>query len=369
MKIIIDARFYGPEATGIGRYLGNLLENLDQLDQKNHYVIFLNKLGYNLFKPKSKNFRKVLADAHWYTIKEQVLIPYLIKKERPDLVHFPHFNVPLAFNSKFVVTIHDLTLSKHGKEISENRLYPIYLLKRFLYKKTINKAVNASEKILVPTKTIKEKILDQFSVPKEKITVTHEAADQFTTKDFEQESLTKYKVKEPYILTVGNSYLYKNIKVVIDALKILPKNIILVHVSKQDVFSQGLVDYARREELGKRFKIIGPLSQDDLVNLYKGAKAYIFPSKSEGFGLPGLESMAVGCPVVASNIDVFKEVYGEAPLYFDTNDPKDLARNVRLILENESIRMKKITSGLKQVKKYSWKKLANETLDVYNSLL
>ena len=369
MKIVIDARFLGPEGYGVGNYVENLLENLVRIDTQNKYVVLLKKSNYNLFKPKSKNFKKVLADAHWYSVREQVLIPRLVKKEKPDLVHFPHFNVPLAFNGKFVVTIHDLTLSKHGKEISGNRLYPNYLLKRFLYMKTINKAVHDSEKILVPTKTVKEEILDRFSVPKEKITATHEAADQFITKIYKQDYLNKYNVKKPYILTVGNSYPYKNIKVVINALNNLPKNISLVHVSKKDVFSLGLAEYAREKGFEDRFKFIGPVHQKDLINLYKGAKAFIFPSKSEGFGLPGLEAMAVGCPVVASDIDVFKEVYGEASLYFDTNNAKDLARNVRLILENDSIREKKITSGLEQVKKYSWKKLAKETLDVYNSVL
>src|SRR3989344_4463888 len=109
MKIAIDARFYGPEGTGIGRYLENLLRELEKIDSINQYTVLLRKNNFDLFNPKGANFKKILTDARWYSVKEQILVPAVLSKIKPDLVHFPHVNIPLLWGGKFVVTIHDLT--------------------------------------------------------------------------------------------------------------------------------------------------------------------------------------------------------------------------------------------------------------------
>src|SRR3990167_6714654 len=108
MRIGLDARFLGPEGTGIGRYVSSLLENLEAIDKNNYYVVFLRKQNWHLFNPTSPNFTKVLADARWYTAKEQLIMPFLLKKAKLDLLHVPHFNIPVAYPGKMIVTIHDL---------------------------------------------------------------------------------------------------------------------------------------------------------------------------------------------------------------------------------------------------------------------
>src|SRR4030066_1638245 len=112
MKIALDARFFGPEGTGIGKYVEKLLENLEQLDSQNKYYIILRKSNFPLYNPKTANFEKVLVDAAWYGVKEQILLPAVLARLKPDLVHFPHFNIPLLYPGKFVVTIHDVTKSE-----------------------------------------------------------------------------------------------------------------------------------------------------------------------------------------------------------------------------------------------------------------
>jgi glycosyltransferase involved in cell wall biosynthesis len=377
MKIAIDARFLSPEGLGIGTYTDNLLSNLIEIDNKNEYTVLLRRSNFHLINSNKDNFKKILVDAHWYSAKEQLLVPLALFKENPDLVHFLHFNVPLAWNGKFVVTIHDLTLNKYARQISASKFYPSYLIKKFVYENILKKAVAGSEKIITPSSFVKKDILKHFKLSKDKVIISHEAVDDELKEEGRQELsvgekkkvLSTYGVKEPFILTVGNSYPYKNIGRILEALKVLPADINLVHVSRRDTFSDGLIQIAKEQSLGERFKVTGFVPREDLIALYKSANVFAFPSFSEGFGLPGLEAMALGCPVACSDTSVFREVYGEAVLYFDPNDSGVVAKVINNLLKNQALREKLVRLGFRQARKYSWRKLAKQTLEVYNSLL
>lgn len=376
MKIAIDARFFGPEGTGIGKYTEKLVLNLEKLDRKNEYFIILRKNNWRLFNPTASNFKKVLADARGYSLKEQVLLPAVLLKIKPDLVHFPHFNIPLLYPGKFVVTIHDMTVSEFKSTSSSKLSPPVYLLKHAAYKATINQAVTRARKIFVPSNFTKKKICKAFGLSAEKVTATYEAADEIfvRTRDKEvssgrkREILAKYGIRQPFIIYVGRAAPHKNISVVLEALRLLKGKIYLVHASTIDVFIERLKKQA--EELGVADKYIaaGYVFNDDLVDLLKTAECFIFPSLSEGFGLPGIEAMAAGCPVVCSNVPVFKEVYGEAAMYFDPRDPKDVSNKLKHLLGKPALRGDLIKRGFEQVGRYSWTRLAKETLRVYEEL-
>jgi len=164
MKIAIDARFLGPEGTGIGKYIEKLLENLQNLDSENEYVVILRRTNFNLFNQKAKNFKKIMADSSWYTLKEQVLLPAVLSKIRPDLVHFPHFNVPLLYPGKFVLTVHDITKSEFKNIASTTHSKPIFLLKHTGYEFILNQAVRRAKKILVPSNSVKNKLFENFDL-------------------------------------------------------------------------------------------------------------------------------------------------------------------------------------------------------------
>ncbi len=377
MKILIDARFLGPEGLGIGTYVDNLLCNLIEIDKKNEYTILLRRSNFHLINLKKSNFKKILINAHWYSAKEQLLVPLALYKENPDLVHFPHFNVPLAWKGKFVVTIHDLTLNNYGKGIITSKFPPAYLIKKFMYNAILKKAVTSSKKIITPSNFVRKGILKHFKLSKDKVVVNHEAVDDKFKEEGRRELsagekkkvLATYGIKEPFILTVGNSYPYKNVTGVLESLKALPNDINLVHVSRKDEFSSSIALKAKNLGISERFIVTGFVSKDDLVALYKSASVFAFPSLSEGFGLPGLEAMALGCPVACSDTPVFREVYGESAFYFNPGSYQDIARSVNDILKNQVLRERLVLLGLEQVKKYSWRKLAKQTLEVYNSLL
>jgi len=377
MKIGIDARFLGPEGAGIGRYVENLLLNLEKIDQKNEYRIFLKKSNFPLFNPKEPNFKKVLADARWYGVKEQILLPPLLVREKLDLVHFPHFNIPLLYPGRFVVTVHDTIKSEFWGKSSTTKVLPVYLAKHVAYEIAIRQAVSRAKKIFTPSGYVKNKLAKDFKVKKEKIVVTHEAVDQSFIKAGRQDVgegrsnqvLATYGVKKPFILYVGNAFPYKNLDNLLLAMKEVDPKIKLVYVSSRNAFAERFFRKGQQLGLSERIIMAGYIPDEDLMALYKLAECYIFPSFSEGFGLPALEAMAVGCPVVCSNIPVFKEVYEEAALYFNPKSPKDISDKISLVIQNQDLKNQKIGEGFEQVNKYSWKKMAEETLDVYRKVV
>lgn len=173
MKILIDARLYGLENAGLGRYTINLLSELSKIDSKNQYIVLLRKKYFDeLTFPD--NWKKVLADIRHYSFAEQVLIPGIIKKENPDMVHFVHFNTPFFYRGKFIVTIHDMLMHKFAGLSATTLPAPLYLIKQILYKIVFKKAILASRKIIVPSQAVKKEILEYFKVDEGKIEVIYE---------------------------------------------------------------------------------------------------------------------------------------------------------------------------------------------------
>ena len=220
-KILIDARFYGLEHSGLGRYTINLISELQKIESSFEYAILLRKKYFNELNFKY-NWKKILADFPHYTVKEQLHLPSLIAKEKPDLVHFPHLNVPLGYHGPFVVTIHDLIMHKQGIEATTLPI-PIYFAKRIPFKLVTRSAVKRANHIIVPSNSVKDEIIDYYKVNENKITVTHEGfAKDFVSDNRgagETEILSNYGLPpNQYLLYVGNAYPHKNLKKLIKLL-------------------------------------------------------------------------------------------------------------------------------------------------------
>ncbi|MDP2671600.1 MAG: glycosyltransferase family 1 protein [bacterium] len=376
MKIAIDARFFGPEGTGIGRYVENLLNELVKIDTENEYVVLLRKNNYPLFNPESSNFKKVLTDAKWYSVKEQVVVPAVLTREKPDLVHFPHLNVPLLWGGKFVVTVHDTTTNEFGGSAATTRMKPIYFVKSAGYKIVANQAVKRASKILVPSEFIKKKVAASFGVKPSKIEVTYEAADQIflslgekkVAEGQKKKVLESFGVRDPYLLYVGNLFPYKNIQVIFEALRLLEPKTKLVIVGARNRFTEKVQEEVKDLGLEDRVKFVGFVPNEELVILFQEALAFVFPSLSEGFGLPGLEAMACLCPVIAAKISSLPEVYATAAVYFDPHKPPELAKKVKEVAENKKLREGLTKAGQERVRQFSWRKMAEQTLAVYNQV-
>lgn len=362
MKVGIDARFIGPQGTGLGKYTEKLIENLAQIDRKNEYYIFLRQNNWDYLK-LPRNFTKVLADIPWYSLAEQTKLAGIFQKQNLDLLHVPHFNVPLLYRGKFVITIHDLIHHQFSQEATTTRNPLIFKIKRLGYKVVISWAVERAQKIIVPSNYVKDQVEGTFKVSPDKITVTYEAAEE----EYLTETRDKREETRKFLLYVGNAYPHKNLNALLDALTLL-RTLNLIIVSPRDVFTQRLKSEIKNRHLEDHVKLSGYLEAKDLVKLFHQASAYVFPSLAEGFGIPGLNAMAAGLPVVCSSIPTLKEVYGEAALYFDPHDQNDIAEKIAKTVRDSTLRQRLINSGYKQAAKYSWRRLAEQTLGVYESV-
>ncbi len=369
MLIGIDARFYSE--SGVGRYLRNLIGNLKELDKTNQYIIFLLPKDYAGFE-ETENFKKNIADYKWYGFAEQFNLPKQLNKYELDLVHFPHFNVPIFYSGKFVVTIHDL-IHQHHQMSRATTLNPItFKIKQIGYRRVFKNAAVKSQKILVPSKTVRKLLIEEWKVPSNKIIVTQEGVDAnllSVGRSIKTESinktLTKFKIDQPYLFYVGNAHPHKNLEGLIKSFLIIQKKypeLLLVLSGQDHYFWQRL----KKENNHKNIIYTGFIDDTELVALYKKAQALVIPSFEEGFGIPLLEAFALDCPVVCSKAGSLREVGGNACLYFDPTSTNELVEKINQVLSDPQIRKKLIINGKKRLTLFSWRKLAQKTLEVYS---
>jgi len=371
MRIGIDARFYGSIGKGLGRYTQKLIEHLEHIDSENQYVVFLRKENFDEYQPHNKNFQKVLADYCWYTFSEQLFFPIALRKMKLDLMHFPHFNVPILYFGDFVLTIHDLILI-HFPTQRGTKLNPIWFwIKYAAYKLTILLAIHRSKKIIAVSQFTKDDIISRYSAARKKIIVTYEACDDLCRISLvsSHEVLEKYGIIKAYLLYVGNAYPHKNLEKMVDSFALISlqyPNLQLALVGKEDFFYARLKKLVEKNNI-KNVHFLGFVCDQDLDVLYRFADLYVFPSLYEGFGLPPLEAMAKGTAVVSSNHPCMREVLGEAAYYADAKKSENFAKSVIDVLSDKDLQMNLREKGYSQAKRYSWNRMANETLDIYRN--
>jgi glycosyltransferase involved in cell wall biosynthesis len=385
----IDARFYGPLGKGLGRYTQEIVDNVIAIDKDNslfRYVIFLSPENFDEFICPNDNVRKELITARWYTLAEQFEVPYKWYKAKIDLMHFPHFNVPLVKPGKYVVTIHDLILTKFPTHRAST-LHPIiYWLKDKAYRLIISSAVKFAEKIITVSQFTKSDLISQFEAQELKIEVTYEGVANlskgndslFVAKLDNKKTLALYDIHGPFLLYVGNAYPHKNLDGLIEAFAKLHSkyaNLRLVLVGKEDYFYNRIKTVAKSNNLWQKENVNSPVvftgyvPDVDLEALFQEATVYVFPSLYEGFGLPPLEAMAHGCPVASSNRASMPEILGEAAIYFNPEDKEEIVAVIENVLNNQNERERLVSLGLSQIKKYSWWECALATSNVYHKIL
>lgn len=370
MRIGIDARFFGPQETGIGRYVERLIRHLALIDTRHEYVVFLRQRAFDWWTPPNERWSKVLADIHWYGLEEQRRMPGIFRRQHLDLLHVPHFNVPLFTRQRFVVTIHDLILDEFPTERSTTLEPLLFAMKFQAYKAVVNHAIRQSQAIITVSEYSRSQLLKRFSLDQGKVHVTYESVDPIAT-SVPWQQIAEHGVRQPYILHVGNSYPHKNLDRLLEAMEQLQQRgsiAQLVVVGKNDYFSQRLQGLAQQKNL-RNVLFFGFASDQELAALYEHATAYVFPSLSEGFGLPGLEAMQAGVPVLAAKASCLPEVFGKAAEYFDPLNSTSIAYSIERVLRDTLLRQQLIAAGRDQLAKYSWRRMAEETLAIYEQTL
>lgn len=362
MHIAIDARIIN---SSTGRYIERLLTYLQQLDSPHQYSVLVRAKDKDFWKPTNPQFKVVVADYHQYTFGEQIGFCVFLTRLNADLVHFCMPQQPLLYRGRAVTTVHDLNLLKIKE--NEGMSWPVLKFKQAIFRQLLRSVTKRSAYVLAPTQFTKDDLLAFQPVPESQVIVTYEAADLVAEST---EPVQRY-AKKRFMIIVGRAEKYKNQKGAIEAHQILlttHPDLHLVIIGKRDSNSDELNEWALREGY-RQFEFFGFASDEQLAWFYENCAVYAFPSFMEGFGLHALEAMKHGAPVVSSNATCLPEVLGDAALYFDPADPHEMARQVARVLDDKKLRAGLMKKGTKQAKKYSWKRMAEQTLAAYDKAL
>ena len=242
MRIGIDARFYGK--AGPGRYTKNIVKHLEKVDNSNDYFIFLKKDGFEQYNPENNKFIKILSDYPWYSFAEQTKFLLLLLRYKLDLFYVPHFNIPVLYPGRIVTAIPDMTMHTYSTQRGTTLPIWYFKIKKIVYKFVFWLAVARSFKVIVPSQNVISDFLKNLKFKQSKYVLAYEGVDPdfFTKEENPRMILDKYKIKTPFILSVGSMYEHKNVEGLIEAYKILKIKHgykgQLVLVSKKDKFSQ-----------------------------------------------------------------------------------------------------------------------------------
>lgn len=371
-RIGIDARMYSARFTGIGRYNYELIHHLVSIDQENTYVIFLNEPEYSSFELFAPNLEKVQVDARHYSLREQTVFLKKLLAAKLDLVHFTHFNSPLLYPGKQVVTIHDLTLSYFpGKKMTAAHY-------RAAYNLSIWAVTKKALRVIAISQNTKKDIIELLQVPEEKIRVIYEGAAETFVDDKRPEPIARvreaYHLPRPFILYAGVWRSHKNVTGLIEAFALMRST----HGYEGDLVITGRADplYTEVPETIVRLGLedhvhcVGLVPEEDLGVLFNAAEVYVFPSFYEGFGLPALEAFAAGVPLAASNTSCLPEICGEGnAVFFDPHNPAHMAEVIMRAVTDMPLRTQLIARGKQRLQDFSWRRMAEETLAVYRDAL
>lgn len=365
MTIGIDARLI--DETGVGRYIKNLISQLSAIDTTNSYVVFLTEKAFGPFMVPNARWKKVEARVRWHTVKEQFVMPRLFAREHCDLVHIPYHNPPILYSGSMVLTIHDLIILHFDTGNATTLPVPLYKLKRLGYFIELWIGLRKAKRIIAVSEATKQEIVDHFGINPEKITVTYEGVDEhiLTTGRGKSTGALQNIIEGRYVLYVGNAYPHKNLDTLLTAFVLLRKkktsaNTKLVLVGNDDFFYRRLKAKAATLGLHDDVVFFGQANDSELFHLYTYARAFVFPSLMEGFGLPALEALSLGCPVIVSDIPVFHEILGDTARYVDPRDPAAIAG---AISDTETMQNKH-RAQLPRVP-YNWRSMAERTLALY----
>lgn len=364
MHIVIDARI---RRASTGRPVDNLLTYLQTEDKKNRYTILLEQ--DDDWKPKSARFKPVPCRFKQFSLNplQQILYAWQLHRLKPDLVHFTLTGQqPIFYFGKQITFTHDLTMLKYARRGRLPRW--VHWLRMRGYRFLLWQAHRKAIKIQVPTEYVRDAVAKYHLFTSRKIVITPESGEPPIDKPAQK----PVETPDQFILYVGTSFLHKNLKRLVKSYELLKTDfpdLKLVLVGKREYYAKRLRRWTKSLPFYKDIVFAGFVPDTELKWYYAHAEAYVFPSLSEGFGLPGLEAMAHGCPVVSSNATCLPEVYGDAAHYFDPENIEDMAIKVSEVLSRPALRKQLIDKGYKQVRKYSWQRMAEQTVEIYNSVL
>ncbi len=367
VRIGIDARKL--HDFGIGTYIRNLLRQLARLDRETEFVLFCRPEDREALSAVGENFRAVTETSRNYSVAEQIRIPLALRRERVTLFHAPHYVLPPLVSCRSVVTIHDCI----------HLMFPQYLPNRFAYRyarTSIALAARRATRVLTVSESSKRDILRFVDAPADKIDVIYNAYDErFGVEPGEEDVVRvreRYQLHDEFVLYAGNVKPHKNLERLIDAFHIVRKrglaHLKLVLIGDEISKYAALRRAVHQHQLHKYVRFLGYLPEETLAVMYRLAGVFVFPSLYEGFGLPPLEAMASGTPVVTSNLSSLPEVAGDAAILVDPYDPVAIADGIFHVLTDETLRCDLRRKGLVRAHQFSWEQSVRRVREIYSQV-
>jgi glycosyltransferase involved in cell wall biosynthesis len=362
MKIGIDAReFVAGRITGIGRFLWHFLQQATTSKNQHEYVLFCNQKTH--IPHDLPRLKKVIITENIRQVWDQILLPLNIAREKIDVFLTPYFKAPLFLSSKMVLIINDLIPLFFPEE---HRLFK-RLYFRFMSAATARRAT----RIMTISEHSRGDIARFLRLPADKIMVIHLGVEErFKSSYIKKEEIRrKYSLPQKFILYVGNLSPHKNVRGLIKSYASLPVSLrdnypLVLGALRSDKYFSEINKVIREMELIQNVFFTDYIEHKDLPSVYRISSVFAFPSFYEGFGLPPLEAMACGCPVVSSNTSSMPEVLGDAALFFNPYHIEEMSQAIRLMLEDENLRKGFSQKGLERAKLFTIEKMTSGMLDI-----
>lgn len=381
MRIGIDARYIRNKFCGAGRVSLNLIKALARNDSKNEYIIYTNDMR-NLPIVDRPNFTEKKIGIPMYSLKDHLITYKIVKSDKLDIFHSQLMSFPLLLkiSAKKVLTVHDTMGAKYAWFYESHGKVKKHFIHRY-FKFLIKKSVGDADVIITVSNFSKDDITDFFNITNDKVKVVYNGVtyNDFTPLSPQEKSdkfkylKEKYAINKPFILYIGNFKRYKNIKGTLEGYAKYKRNnpqsdVILVigGNDKNVIYPKAL---AQKLNINNDVCFINYIDEEDLPIIYAMSKLFIFPSIYEGFGIPPLEAMASGSPVLTSNATALPEVVGDAGILVNPLDTDEIAEKINVLLTDKSLREGLIAKGIKRVRMFSWDNSAISMIKIYESLV
>lgn len=360
-----DSKTGLPRRVGSGEYCFELILSLNKIDKKNDYIIYLPQSPTSDMPKESTRWHyKIVKPKKMWTLIG-LSLEFLLRSSKPDVFFSPTHYLPIVSPKNSAISILDISYIRYPQLFKKSDLNQLTKWTRY--------SVRKASKIFTISHASKDDIIKEYRVPEEKIIVTYPGirkGSMIKDKGLSMDEMRKkYGIGGEYILFVGTLQPRKNIVRLTEAFSKLKSDIKLVIIGKKGWLYEEILGAPKKFNIEDRVKFLDFVPDEDLPDFYKNAICFVLPSLYEGFGLPVLEAMKYGCPVITSNVSSLPEAGGDAALYVDPLSVDDIAKNLESIIQNSELREKLIKKGYEQVKKFAWEKTAKETLKALEGLM
>jgi glycosyltransferase involved in cell wall biosynthesis len=371
LHIVIDARRI--RDFGIGTYIRSLIHALATVDPANQYTVVVTPADIRALSGLPANFRLAVYARTDSAALDNLAFPFFLRGLSPDLVHIPLNRVPLLMFRPYVVTIHDMANLLYSQGGSSFGLY----LRRNRFRRGLERAA----RVVAVSDATKRDVENLMGVRPNRIRRVYNAPDpgfldphRSSGADERQLIMERYQIGYPFLLYAGNIRAHKNVPRLVEAFAVVRGQLAAHPVYKDlrliiigDTISQypAVRQAVIKSRVEQMVRFLGFVPFETLRCFYESAAAFVFPSRYEGFGLPPLEAMACGTPVVTANVSSLPEVVGDAAVLVNPANVFDIARGIRDVLLDEALRTELIRRGLEQASRFSWERTARQMLEIY----